>query len=116
MRLQRQVTDFTELYKRGAVTDGMRFTMKYDGEVYNAKAVCSGEECYFVVLDENGNYYTDSMGKTMGIYTTSSAAGVDVINLRREKKGISEKIKTLRGTTYWVNDDGMSIKDLIDKY
>lgn len=115
-QFQRQVMNFTELYKRGAVTDGMRFTMKYDGEIYYAKAVCSGNECYFAVLDENGQFYTDSEGRYIGIYETSSAAGVDVINLRREKKGISDRIKTLRGTTYWVNDEGMSIKDLIDKY
>lgn len=115
-QMQRQITDFTELFKRGAVTDGMRFTMKYDGENYYAKIVCSGDKCYFAVLDENGQFYTDNNGNIIGIYETSSAAGVDVINMRREKKGITERIKTLRGTTYWVNDEGMSIKDLIDNH
>lgn len=38
-QLQRQVLSFTDLYNRGAVTDGMMFTMRYDGETYYAKAV-----------------------------------------------------------------------------
>lgn len=118
-QLQRQVVNFTELYKRGAVTDGMSFTMKYDGEIYFAKTVLSDDKknCYLQVLDEKGNPYIDEeTGKMMGIYDSPSSAGVDVINFRREKKGIAERIKTLRGTTYWVNDAGMSIKDLVDKY
>ena len=39
-----------------------------------------------------------------------------MINLRREKKGIPERIRTLRGTTYWVNEEGDSIRDLMDKF
>ena len=118
-RLQRQVVTFTELYRRGAVKDGMRFSMRYDGETYLARAVLAddGRNCYFQVLKENGEpYIEEKTGRILGIYETSSSAGVDVINLRREQKGISEKVKTLRGTTYWVNEDGLSIKDLMDKY
>lgn len=119
MQLQRQVVSFTELFNRGAVTDGMRFTMKYDGETYLAKAVLSDNKkvCYFQVLDENGNPFIEAdTGRILGIYENSSSAGVDVINMRRKKRGIQERVKTLRGTTYWVNEDGLSIKDLIEKY
>lgn len=119
MQLQRQSLSFTDLYKRGIVTNGMRFTMKYDGEIYYAKAVLSNNqrECYFQVLDENEKPFIENgTGRTLGVYENSSLAGVDVINLRREKKGIKEKVKTLRGNTYWVNEDGLSIKDLIEKF
>lgn len=89
-----------------------------DGESYYAQAVLAedGRNCYFEVLDENKKPFIEpGTGKPLGIYENSSSAGVDVINLRREKKGIKEKVKTLRGTTYWINEDGLSIKDLIDK-
>lgn len=116
-KIQRQVVKFTELYQRGVITDGMRFTMKYDGEVYYAKAVVASDQinCYLQVLDENGQPFVNlDTGEAVGVYESSSSAGVDVINLRREKRGVKERIKTLRGTTYWVNDEGRSIKDLID--
>lgn len=118
-RLQRQAVSFTELYRRGAVKPGMGFQMKYDGEVYYAKAVLSNDKknCYLQVLDENKEaFFEKGTGRILGIYESPSSAGVDVINLRREKKGIADRVRTLRGTTYWVNDDGLSIKDLIDKY
>lgn len=118
-KLQRQVMSFTELYKRGAVTDGMLFTMKYDGEIYYARAVLSDnkKECYFQVLDEKKRpFVEEGTGRILGIYENSSPAGVDVINMRRQQKGIEARIKTLRGTVYWINENGMSIKDLIDKY
>lgn len=117
-KLQRQVVSFTELFKRCAVTDGMKFTMQYDGESYYAQAVLAEDRrnCYFQVLDENRKPFIEpGTGRILGIYENSSSAGVDVINLRREEKGIKEKVKTLRGTTYWINEDGLSIKDLIDK-
>lgn len=118
-KLQRQVMSFTELYNRGAVTDGMIFTMKYDGETYYAKAVLTKDKknCYFQVLDENKMPLRDAAtGRILGIYENSSSAGVDVINMRRKQKGIESQVKTLRGTTYWINEEGMSIKDLIDRY
>ncbi len=118
-KLQRQVVNFTELYKRGAVTDGMVFTMKYDDELYYARSVLADnrKDCYFQVLDEDGKPFIEAgTGRILGIYENSSSAGVDVINMRRQKKGIPERVKTLRGTTYWINEDGMSIKDLLDKY
>lgn len=118
-KLQRQVMSFTELYKRGAVTDGMLFTMKYDGEIYYARAVLSDnkKECFFQVLDEKKRpFVEEGTGRILGIYENSSPAGVDVINMRRQQKGIEARIKTLRGTVYWINENGMSIKDLIDKY
>lgn len=115
-RLQRQVVNFTELYRRRKVEDGMRFTMKYDGITYLAKTIVSpdGRNCYMQVLDEDGQPYRDEDGKMIGIYESSSAAGVDVINLYRKKHQIPNEVKTLRGTTYWVNEDGKTIKDLID--
>mgnify|MGYP000297836366 FL=1 len=117
-RLQRQVISFTELYRRKAVTDGMLFSMKYDGEVYYARAVVASNkrDCYFQILDENRQpFYDPTTGQPVGIYTSSSSAGVDTINFRRQKKGIQALVKTLRGTTYWINEDGLSIKDLIEK-
>ena len=74
-------------------------------------------ECFFQVLDENKRPFRDERtGEIIGVYESSSSAGVDAINLRREKKGISGRIKTLRGTTYWINDDGFSVKDLIEQH
>ncbi|MBO5292475.1 MAG: PD-(D/E)XK nuclease family protein [Lachnospiraceae bacterium] len=118
-KLQRQVMNFTDLYKRGAVKPGMRFCMKYDGEFYYARIVLSDDKknCYLQVLDEKQEPFVEpGTNRVLGIYENSSSAGVDVINLRREKKGISERVKTLRGNTYWVNDEGLSIKELMDKY
>ena len=119
MKLQRQTVNFTDLYKKGAVRDGMMFTMKYDGEIYYAKAVVADNQrdCYLQVLDEKRKPFVDkSTGRIVGIYENPSSAGVDVINRRREKKGIQEVVKTLRGSTYWVNENGISIKELMDKY
>ena len=118
-KLQRQIVSFTELFQRGLVVEGMRFTMKYDGQIYYAKAVLSDDkkQCFLQVLDENQKPFVEaSTGRILGLYDSSSSAGVDVINLRRQKLGITECIKTLRGTTYWINEEGLSIKDLIEKY
>lgn len=118
-KLQRQVVSFTELFQRGLVVEGMRFTMKYDGQIYYAKTVLSDDKksCFLQVLDENQKPFVEaSTGRILGLYDSSSSAGVDVINLRRQKLGITERVKTLRGTTYWINEDGLSIKDLIEKY
>lgn len=115
-QLQRQGVTFTELYRRGAVTDGMRFTMKHGEEIYYAKAVLSNNKCYLVVLDENGNFYTDDNGNVKGVYETSTPAAIDVINLRKEKNGIQKKVTSLQGPAYWENEDGMKINDLINKY
>ena len=96
----------------------MPFTMQYDGETYYAKIVLAdnARDCYFQVLDENKNPFIESgTGRILGIYEDSSSAAIDVINLRREKKGIKEKIKILKGNSYWINDKGLSIKDLIDR-
>ena len=55
-QLQRQSVSFTELYRRGAVADGMLFHMTYDGDSYQARTVLAkdGVSCYFQVLDEEG--------------------------------------------------------------
>lgn len=115
-KMERQVVTFTDLYKRGLVKNGTPFTMKYDGEVFYARAVLSedGKDCFLQILDENRQPYIVN-GKVAGIYRTSSAAGVDVINFRRKEKGITQRVKTLRGTTYWVNEAGQTIRDLIDQ-
>lgn len=116
-QLQRQSVSFTELYRRGAVTDGMIFRMTYDGEVYQARTVLADDKrsCYFQVLDEQGKPFVRD-GRIVGVYENPSQAGVDVINLRREKKGTPGRVKTLRGTTAWVNDAGLGIKDLMERY
>lgn len=118
-QIQRQIIKFTELYRKGAVKEGMRFTMKYDGEIYYARIAVADnrQNCYLQVLDEEQQPYRDEKtNQIIGLYESSSSAGVDVINLRREKKGIPERIRTLRGTTYWVNEEGDSIRDLMDKF
>lgn len=64
-----------------------------------------------------GGPFTDpETGRILGIYENSSSAGVDVINLRRERKGIKDRVRTLRGSTYWVNEEGSSLKELMEKY
>lgn len=117
--LERQIITFTELYRKKLVTDGMRFTMKYDGVIYHAKITVAPnkEHCFLQVLDENLNPYRDKeTGKIIGLYDTSSQAGIDVINLYRKNHNIPGYVKTLRGTTYWINEDGLSIRDLMGKY
>jgi len=116
-QLQRQSVSFTELYRRGAVTDGMLFRMTYDGETYLARTVLADDRqnCYFQVLNENGAPFRKD-GQIVGIYENPSQAGVDAINLRREKRGAPGCVKTLRGTTCWVNENGASIKDLMDRW
>lgn len=114
--LHRQIITFTDLYKEGKITDGMPFTMEYAGAVFHAVTEYheSEQECFLLVLDENGQPYRNAEGKKIGYYRTSSQAGVDAINLYRKKKGIEEKVLTLRGTTYWKTSDGRTLKDLID--
>lgn len=117
--LERQIITFTELYRKKLVTDGMRFTMKYDGVIYHAKITVAPnkEHCFLQVLDENLNPYRDKeTGRIIGLYDTSSQAGIDVINLYRKNHNIPGYVKTLRGTTYWINEDGLSIRDLMGKY
>ena len=115
--LQRQSVSFTELYRRGAVTNGMVFRMTYDGETYQARTVLAddGKNCYFQVLDEQGRPFVKD-GQIVGIYENPSQAGVDVINLRRERHGTPGRVKTLQGSTCWVNEAGLGIKDLMDRY
>lgn len=55
-------------------------------------------------------------GQIVGIYENPSQAGVDVINLRRERHGTPGRVKTLQGSTCWVNEAGLGIKDLMDRY
>ncbi|MDD6457028.1 MAG: hypothetical protein PUF59_10660, partial [Lachnospiraceae bacterium] len=117
-RLQRKAVDFKELLAHGLVYNGMKFTMKYDGIVYHARIIASenGKECLLQLLDENLNPYYDPNTKELaGLYSSSSAAGVAAINFYRAQHGIPERVKTLRGTTYWINEDGKSVKELIDQ-
>ena len=88
-RLQRRSVNFTELYRRGAVTNGMGFRMVFDGEIYQARTILdeSGQNCYFQLLNETGTPYRKG-GQIVGIYENPFQAGVDVINLRREKQGV----------------------------
>lgn len=117
-RLERQIVTFTELYQNKVVTDGMEFTMKYDGVTYYARAKVSNDKkrCFLQVLDENKNpYFDENTKKIIGLYDSSSAAGIDVINLYRKNHNIPDRVKTLRGTTYWINENGKTIKELIDQ-
>lgn len=115
--LRRQSVSFTELYRRGAVADGTMFRMTYEGETYQARTVLTddGKNCYFQLLDEAGKPFKKD-GQTVGIYENPSQAGVDVINLRREQRGSPGRVKTLPGTACWVNEAGLSLKDLMDRY
>lgn len=113
-RLKRQNVDFMELYKKGVIRDGMRLRMNYGGEAYHARIALSNDrkKCFLQLLDENGNPIK-SGDKIVGIYAYPSRAGVEAINYRRMQRGLPW-IKALQGTTYWVTEDGLSIKDLID--
>ena len=114
--IERQVIRFTELYRRGKVADGMRFTMKYDGVEYHARIVLAEnrKDCYLQILDENEKPFRNEQGEIVGIYESSSSAGIDAINYYRKQHGITPLVKTLRGTTYWVNEEGKTIKELRD--
>lgn len=116
-QLQRQSVSFTELYRRGAVADGMMFRMTYDGETYLARTILDddGRNCYFQVLDEEGRPFVKD-GRIVGVYENPSRAGVDVVNLRRKQRGTPGQVKTLRGTTCWVNEAGLDIQDLMNRY
>ena len=116
-RLQRQSVNFTELYRRGAVTNGMGFRMVFDGETYQARTILdeSGQNCYFQLLNETGTPYRKG-GQIVGIYENPFQAGVDVINLRREKQGVSGRVKTLPETACWTNEAGLIVQDLMDRY
>lgn len=116
-RLQRRSVNFTELYRRGAVTNGMGFRMVFDGEIYQARTILdeSGQNCYFQLLNETGTPYRKG-GQIVGIYENPFQAGVDVINLRREKQGVSGRVKTLPETACWTNEAGLSVQDLMDRY
>ncbi len=117
--LQRQGVNFMDLYKKGAIKEGTEFTMKYDGETYYSRIVLSRDKskCYLQLLDENHQAFINpETGKITGIYEAPSSAGVDAINYRRKKQGIQKEVKTLRGTVYWINNEGLSIKDLMDRY
>lgn len=115
--IERKTVSFTELYNANKISDGMKFTMEYDSVTYYARAVVTADKknCYLQVLDENQQPYFSSDNTPVGIYESSSSAGVDVINLYRQKHGMTNFVKTLRGTTYWINEDGKSIKELIDE-
>lgn len=58
-KLQRQVVNFTELFKRGTEKDCMKFTMKYYGDLYYFWGVLADNkrDCYCQVLDEDKTIY-----------------------------------------------------------
>lgn len=117
-KIQRQAITFTELYQKNLVFHGMNFSMKYDGVVYYARAVVAKNKknCYLQVLNEHKEPYRDKQtGRIIGLYENASAAGMDVINLYRENHQIPQKIKTLPGNSYWINEEGKSIKELIEQ-
>lgn len=114
--LQRQNVNFMDLYKKNLVYENEIFTMKYDNEIYYAKIALTKDKkkCYIQVLDENKKpYFDNEKNLYMGVFEAPSAAGVAAINFRRKNKGIAERVSTLRGTTYWVNEKGQSILDLM---
>ena len=99
------------------MTNGMGFRMVFDGETYQARTILdeSGQNCYFQLLNETGTPYRKG-GQIVGIYENPFQAGVDVINLRREKQGVSGRVKTLPETACWTNEAGLSVQDLMDRY
>lgn len=112
-KIQRQIITFTELYKKGVVTHGMKFTMRYGGEIFYARTVVNKkEECFLQILDENKQPYMLN-GRIVGVYDNASLAAVESINYRRDKNGITDKVRTIRGNVYWTNEDGLSINDLL---
>ena len=114
--LSRSSVSLTDLYNAGIIADGTMFSMEYSGALFYAVAEYDKDErkCYLLVLDENKKPYIDENGEKYGYYPSASQAGIDAINIYREKHGITERVTTLRGTTYWKTEAGQTMKELID--
>lgn len=71
---------------------------------------CMAYEHYQSIFDEIYLSVEEHYGRTPNTKLQRQAVSFTELFKRRK-----EKVKTLRGTTYWINEDGLSIKDLIDK-
>ena len=116
--IYRQSVGLEGLYHSGIISNGMKFHMDFEAETYYAVFTMKENGQYsFQVLDENGKTYTnEETGEEIGIFNNSQSAGVFAINIRKKRKGLSERVKTINGLAQWVNDEGVSIKDLIDRH
>ena len=114
--VHRRIVSFTDLYNAGKIQNGTEFTMEYDGVCFYAVAEYDSQdnECYMLLLDENKQPYHNAKGEKIGYYKASSQAGIDAVNLYRKKNRIETKLESLNGPAYWKNQDGVTIKTLID--
>lgn len=115
-RMQRRTVTFDDLCRAGLIGEGARFTMHYDQVTYHAR-IAKGENgvCYLVLLDEKEEYYRDEKGNVVGVYGTPSRAAMDAINYYRTVHGMPP-VPSVRGTTYWVADNGKSFFELVNEY
>lgn len=112
--IRRRQISIDDLYKKRMFNDSMNFTMKYNGEIYYAKTVLAKDKKWYLqVLDENRKAIIRD-GKIVGVYANPSLAALEVINLRGEENG-KAPVNTIKGDVYWVNEEGLSIKELLDK-
>ena len=114
-RMQRNLATFDDLAQAGLIGENTRFSMRYDNQTYNAKIVKNSKNVfYLVLLDENGNYYRDSNNKITGVYNTPSRAAMDAVNFYRKQHELP-LVQSLRGTTYWIADNGRSFSDMVNE-
>lgn len=115
-RMQRNLATFDDLARAGLISENSRFTMRYDNHTYNAKIVKNAQNIfYLVLLDENGNFYRDpNTNKIIGVYNTPSRAAIDAVNFYRKQRDLPF-IQSLRGTTYWIADNGKSFFDMVNE-
>lgn len=113
--MQRNLATFDDLVRAGSIDENTRFTMRYDNRTYNAKIVKNAQNIfYLVLLDENGNFYRDpNTNKIIGVYNTPSRAAMDAVNFYRKQHDLPF-IQSLRGTTYWIADNGRSFFDMVN--
>lgn len=114
--IQRRFVSFTDLYNAGKIRNGTEFQMQYDGVSYYAVAEYDpqDQECYLLLLDEERQPYHNPKGEKIGYYKASSQAGIDAINLYRQRNHIEPRVETLNGPAYWKTKDGTALKTLID--
>ena len=115
-RMQRNLATFDDLCQAGIISENTCFSMRYDNQTYKAKIAKNSQNIfYLVLLDDNGNYYRGPNNKIIGVYNTPSRAAMDAVNFYRKQNGLP-LIQSLRGTTYWIADNGKSFFDMVNEY